>query len=227
MRVLHDHVDGDRPAPALMVLLPGALQQPEALLQAGFAEAVRAQGLPLDLALVDTGMRYISDSIDGTILHQLHEDVMAPAQAAGYREIWIAGASIGGLIAIAYADRHPTALSGLCLLAPYPGSRITMAAIDAAGGLENWQHATQDDDAENRMWQWLARHDDAGRPQVHIGYGRDDRFADGQARMAQALGCAADVVDGGHDLDVWRALWDRFLARSAPHFMQLAAGDGN
>jgi pimeloyl-ACP methyl ester carboxylesterase len=225
MRVLHDAFRDDGPAPALMVLMPGALQQPEEFLAAGFAEAVRALALPLDLVFVDTGMRYLSDSIDGTVLHRLHEDVIGPALDKQYREIWLGGASIGGLMAIACADRHPQLAAGLCLLAPYPGSRIVMAEIDAAGGLERWCAEPHADDGEYRLWQWLAARRGQERPLVHLGHGRGDRFADGLARMAQALGQDADVIDGGHDWATWRALWDRFLARHTGHFMRLAGGE--
>jgi hypothetical protein len=224
MRVLHDAFRNDNPAPALMVLMPGALQQPEEFLQAGFADAVRALGLPVDLAFVDSGMRYLSDSIDGSVLHRLDSDVIGPALEKNYREIWLGGASIGGLMAIAYADRHPQVVAGLCLLAPYPGSRIVMAEIDAAGGLDRWRTEPHADDGEYRLWEWLASHRGAARPHVHLGYGRGDRFADGHARMAQALANDAEVIDGGHDWTTWRALWDRFLARHAGHFTRLADG---
>lgn len=215
MRVVHDCADRNRPAPALVIVLPGALQQPEDLVRAGFVEAVRQRALPIDLALVDLDLRYITDITDGTTLRQVHDEVVQPAQRGNYREIWLAGISIGGFVALAYGDRYGANLAGLCLLAPYPGNRILTAEIAAAGGIARWQNSDRDD-AERRVWQWLKTcRSQPPMPAIHLGYGRDDRFASGQRLMADAIGAEhVDSIAGGHDWPVWQQLWINFLDRS-------------
>jgi len=47
---------------------------------------------------------------------------------------------------------------------------------------------------------------------VHLGFGSEDRFADGHRMLAAALPPEmVQVVPGGHDWPVWRQLWDNFL----------------
>lgn len=215
MRVLHEHLHPERRAQTLAILLPGALQRPEDLVQAGFVDAVRTRGLSMDLALVDLQLSYVGEAGDGAALPRLHDAVVQPARHA-YSQIWLAGISIGGFIALAYADRFSGCVDGLCLLAPYPGSRLLSNEIEAAGGLERWAAIDAGDDTERRVWRWLQSHGETG-PQLYFGYGRQDRFASGQSKMAAALptGCV-DSVEGGHDWSAWRQLWDNFLDRIAP-----------
>lgn len=221
MRILHDFAEPGRRAKTLAILLPGALQQPEDFMQAGFIDAVRDRKLSIDLALVDFGMQYIGESTDGTALQHMHDHLLQPALSQGYEEIWLAGISIGGFIAIAYADRYPDQIDGLCLLAPYPGNRVVTREIEAAGGIAQWRaDSIAQDDAERRIWRWLKAHREMpSAPAVHLGYGREDRFAPGHRLMAEALAAhCTDAVIGGHDWPAWRQLWENFLDREALRF---------
>lgn len=213
MRILHDFAMHGQRAPSLAVLLPGALQQPEEFVSAGFVDAVRRRKLPLDLTLLDPGLQFIGEAADGTALRRIHDGVMQPARREHYEQIWLVGISIGGFMTIAYAERYPGLATGLCLLAPYPGNRIVTNEIAAAGGLLTWQPENlEPDDAERRVWHWM-KAPPAGM-QIHLGYGRDDRFATGHRLMAEAL--AQDCVDttaGGHTWPVWLQLWENFLDR--------------
>ena len=53
MRILQYAAASGRRAKALAILLPGALQQPEDLVRAGFIDTVRERRLSLDLWLPD------------------------------------------------------------------------------------------------------------------------------------------------------------------------------
>jgi pimeloyl-ACP methyl ester carboxylesterase len=221
MRVLNDFaINGER-ARSLAILLPGALQQPEDFVRSGFVEAVRKRNLSLDLWLVDPGLQFIGEAANGLAQQRIHESVIQPALLAKYQEIWLVGISIGGFMAIDYADQHPGLIGGLCLLAPYPGNRIITGEIMAAGGLAQWlPDSIEDGDAERRVWRWLKTHrEHAASVRIHLGYGLEDRFAPGHRLMAEVL--APDCVDtaaGGHDWPVWRQLWENFLDRRASRF---------
>lgn len=197
------------PAETLIILLPGALHGPQDFLSAGFAEAVQARGLALDLQFAELEFEHVASE---QALPELRDDLLKPAMAAGYRTIWLAGISIGGYVAMRFADRFPGLVHGLFLMAPYPGNRMTTNEIAQAGGLASWQPgALAEDDAERGNWRWLQR---PGNVEVHLGYGNEDRFAAAHGMMAAALPSdCVDQVAGGHDWPAWRLLWERFLDR--------------
>jgi pimeloyl-ACP methyl ester carboxylesterase len=216
LRVLTDLASPARRAPTLLVLLPGALQTPETLLEEGMAAAVRARGLAVDIALVDPGLATIGEATDGSVAARL-ASLLAPARQ-DYRSLWLAGVSLGGFMALAHAARYPGHVDGMFLLAPYPGNRLLTGAIEAAGGPASWAAATVAtaniaDDEEN-AWRWLVQNGPAGYPEIHLGHADADRFAGGQRLMAQLLPPQrVDLVAGGHDWPSWRTLWNNFLDR--------------
>lgn len=205
-------IGSDRGAPHLVVLLPGMAMRPEDVLEAGFAEAIAQRGLALDLRVVDTsgiGLE-AADTWDA-----LHDGLLAPERARR-RSVWLAGISLGGLVAMAQAAARPGAVDGLCLLAPYPGSLPSVNVIARAGGVARWQASEADlRDPELRVWQWL-QHPPASLP-VFIGHGAQDRFAARIQQVAERFAPAArHTVPGGHDWAAWGPLWARFL--DAGHF---------
>lgn len=191
----------------LLVMLPGAAMRPEEILEAGCAEAIARHGLPLDLLAVDIGELGL-DAL-GT-WDALQSDLLTPARERGVRT-WLGGISLGGMVAMAHVAAWPDAVDGLCLLAPYAGSRPSLNVIERAGGVDRWQPTAQDlQDPELRVWRWL-QHPPADLP-VFIGHGTEDRFA---ARIQQVAdrfpATSRHTVAGGHDWSAWLPLWEQFL----------------
>ena len=206
-----DFAQAGRRVDSLMVLLPGACHGPDDFIAAGFVEAVRQRDLAMDIAMPVLGFDHVAQE---SAVNELYDDILAPA-ARHYRDLWLAGISIGGYVAMACAQRHPHLTRGLLLIAPYPGSRDVLREIDAAGGLARWRPASPDEcDLEREPGQWLGTR---GRwLPVHMAFGRDDRFAEGQRRMAAAVDPShVHERDGGHDWPAWRAAWSEFAARPA------------
>lgn len=199
----------ERQAETLVILLPGALHGPEDFLREGFADAVQARGLAIDLQFAELQFEQVAGE---QALPQLHTELVEPALTAGYSQLWLAGISIGGYVAMSYADRYPGHVHGLLLMAPYPGNRMTTGEIAKAGGLAGWQPGELvEDDTERRNWQWLKSQQGT---EIHLGYGTEDRFADGHAMMAAVIPQAhVNRVPGGHDWPAWRMLWQNFLDR--------------
>lgn len=200
------------PADTLLVLLPGAYMTPQQFVDAGFVAARDECGMAIDLAIAGLDLANITD---GSALPLVRDEIILPARR-DYRSLWLGGISIGGFLALLYAARHADEVDGLCLFAPYPGSRLTTGAIAAAGGLAAWTPSTgQLADPEFELWAWLQSA--APKPPTHIDYGTDDRFAAGMAQLAAALPQArVGTRPGGHDWPVWAAAWRDFLTAGLP-----------
>lgn len=198
-------------APDQLVLLPGAYIRPEDFGAHGFFASAATRTPTLGLTAVDLDLATLSA---GNALARLDTDIIAPLRKRRPRRLWLGGISLGGLLTLSYAADRIGPLDGLCLLAPYPGSRLTTLAIERAGGLAAWTLGSEAlNDPEFRVWHWLQA-PPPGLP-VFIGYGRDDRFAAGMAALAACFPAARRVVvDGGHDWAAWEALWAEFLAFS-------------
>lgn len=213
MRILIDEPACEPPPELLIVLLTGTYSEPEDFVREGFPAAIRERGIAAEIVMVGTPPSQVAD---GTIAAGLREAIVKPAHARGRSRLWLAGISLGGLAALAYAARHEADLEGVVLLAPYPGTRDVIQEIDAAGGLARWRHApAQTADAERDAWSWLAAGSERSAP-AFLYYGKSDRFAAGQRRMGEALPAHhVRQVAGAHDWATWRRLWDLFLDEHA------------
>lgn len=216
-------------APVLLVMLPGAYSLPAEFIDEGYLKPLRERGVDADVQIVDSHLGYFSN---GTILERLRQDVVAPAHAAGYRQIWFVGISLGGYGALAYAAVHGNdrrdGIHGVVAVAPYLGGHRLLAEITTAGGPRAWA-ATQapvlgdrvasmgeggaSDDAARDVWRWLAAHGGSDNLPVYLGFGTEDRLAEGHRLLAAVL--PADRVfraPGDHDWPSWRAVWQQWLA---------------
>ena len=196
-----------RIAPTRVVMLSAAFTGPSDFVQHGFVRAVRERSLEVDLVFAGFSLEQV---IDGSVFTRLREEIIVPAHALGSR-LWLGGISLGGYLALGYAERHPRELAGLCLLAPYLGSHLVTGEIERPA-------EPDDEDEDRRIWQFI-RTLRTGPLTVHLGLGRKDRFGRRQQLLAAALTpSSVDLVPGGHDWPTWRTLWSRFLeARLARH----------
>ena len=213
MNCLHIRAELNSAAETLIILLPGAYNRAADFIAAGFGEIAQKNRRRFDLALPDLDLTQLSS---GEALPLLREQLILPARKAGVKTIWLGGASLGGFNSLVYADTYPNEIDGLCLLAPWPGSRISRRLIETAGGLDRWTPSQQDlaGDAELRVWHWLREQKRANRRlPIFIGWGSEDRFASGIAAYAEQMP-EADVISipGGHDWPVWASLWQNFCA---------------
>jgi len=205
------------------VLLPGAGSRAEDFVGEGFVADLQRAAPGCEAWLADAHLGYF---VEGQLLPRLREDVVRPA-GDGAAKPWLVGISLGGLAALAFAMRHGDEIAGVLALAPYLGRRELMRDISAAGGPLAWArqpapaagalepHAA----LEDALWRWLAGARGPQSPQapnlpIHLGYGRDDRFAGAHLALQALLPPGhTDIVDGGHDWPPWRALWQRWLQR--------------
>lgn len=209
MRTLELSAHGDEPR-CLAVLLPGRWGGPRDFERSGFGRQVAERGLALDLVAVDAHLGYYRER---SILERLRADVIQPARAAGYREIWVVGASLGGLGALLVLEQHPDEIEGVVSLAPYLGEPEVIQEVRAAGGPRHYTPADPDD--LRRIWAWLGRRLSAEEPPpIVLGFGRRDDFAPANRLLARELP-AEQVLEtsGGHDWKVWSRVWGELLDR--------------
>jgi pimeloyl-ACP methyl ester carboxylesterase len=212
---IRDTARSGQSAALRLVMLPAAYSRPEDFVAAGFIDAVRARRLDIDLVFVAPELVHVTDR---TVLARLHTEHILPARAQGVA-VWLGGISLGGYLALCYAERHAPELGGLCLLAPYLGSHLITTQIERARGVAHWHPGERtDDDDERRVWRFIKTLRRSSLA-IHLGLGREDRFAGRHRLMAAALAPeSVDVVPGGHDWATWRRLWERFLdARLTRH----------
>ena len=214
MRSILEPAETGNLAPTRVLLLPAAYTAPEDFQREGFVTAARARALPLDLVLVELKLTHLTDR---TVLRRLRHEVVLPARALGCQSIWLGGISLGGFVALAYAERYPDEIDGLCLFAPYLGNHIITGEIERANGIHEWTPGElADDDDERRIWRFIKEQRDRPSP-LHLGFGSEDRFAASHRMMAAALAPAnVDVVPGGHEWPAWRRLWENFLDTRFP-----------
>lgn len=212
---VHRDASACGPTDTLIVLLPGRGMLLGELSTEGFIDTFRAAGLRADLVRADAHMGYYKDR---SVVDRLRADVIDPARAQGYRHIWLAGISLGGLGALLYTDEHPDEIDGLLLIAPYLGEPQTAADVAAQGGVERWRPPAQTDDAIGvRAWTCLKRYvgPSAARAPLYLAFGVDDRLAPTHRVLAPALPPQHVLtVAGGHDWPAWRPLWQRLLAEA-------------
>ncbi len=208
---LHTLQVGDR-SKTLVVMLPGIRDRAEQFLVAGFVDGDTG-GESFDVVAVEAEL---GDYLSGAIVERLRTDVIEPARARGYDDIWLLGVSIGGYGSLLYASAFPADIRGVVLLAPYLGGRRLPRAIAAAGGLDAWR-------AANRInpfvdgWialQTLTQRRDAT---IVLGFGGDDRLAATYAPLLATLPRSrVYTADGGHAWTTWAPLWHEIKATIDP-----------
>ena len=219
-------------ADTLVVMLPGAYSLPQEFVDEGFVQALQQRRLAVDVLVVDSHLGYFNN---GSVMQRLRQDVLAPARARGYRQVWLVGISLGGFGALAYAAEQGReaghGVDGVLAIAPYLGSRRLLTEVTTAGGPLVWARSdavvnegraaaalprpSTPDGAERGLWRWLGT-PPVGSVPVHLGYGSEDRLRQGHLLLAGALPAARVLtVSGGHDWPPWRALWTQWLDTGA------------
>jgi pimeloyl-ACP methyl ester carboxylesterase len=205
-------------ARGVVVLMPGFGDRPADFDDKGFVRVLRQLAPEHDVVAADAHFGYYRN---GSVVAEMHEHVVGPLVARGYREIWLSGVSMGGHGAIAYARSHPDQIAGLLLLAPYMGPKDVVAAVTDAGGLCAWQapgHFAEDATGfarANFAWlQMVACRHGAGTS-LWLAVGESDHLLTADRLLGDVLPPDHFVrLPGGHGWDVWVPALERLLAHS-------------
>ena len=178
-------------AQRLVVVLPGRADDINDLHASGIAQAVQSAWPDADVVL--TGLA-IGFYLEGRAQQRLHEEVIAPARERGYAEVWLVGASLGGMGALLHDSSYANGVDGMVLLAPYLGEGNAQAGL--LRHLQTWQR-----DPQRAKNVWLA-------------YGRSDRLRGSMPLLEPLLPPDQVLVeDGGHDWALWTPVTGEILRR--------------
>jgi pimeloyl-ACP methyl ester carboxylesterase len=204
---------------SLIVVLPGFGSDAEALDKHKIGDAVHKNWPQADVLLTSATFTYYKHR---NIVSRLEEDVIAPARKAGYKKIWLAGASVGGMGVLFYEHEHPGEMDGLVLLAPWLGSSDTLDQIRKAGGVRNWNpgpvpETVDDDNYQQELWRVVKNwsEDSASAARVWLICGTDDRLLPTARLLASAIPSShyIELQDGSHNWDTFVAATDKIITR--------------
>src|SRR4249919_4311853 len=92
-------IPAKQPATRVVGVLPGRADNLDALRSSGMADAIQSAWPDADVTYAELTLDYYKQ---GDAPKRLHDEVIAPARAHGYRAIWLAGASMGGMGTLLY-----------------------------------------------------------------------------------------------------------------------------
>ena len=206
-------VPAPRPAAerTLVIVLPGFGDDAQDMKDHGLAEVIQESWPEADVLLTSATFAYYRD---GKLVPRLHEEVVEPALRGGYRRIWLAGASLGGM--------------GALLFAPFLGGKELLDEIRAAGGPRKWDPGplpaeTNGDNYQRQAWKmvkgWTARPELARR--VWLACGTSDHLIEDVRLLAPELaGSHYLELPGGHTWGLWirsaKEVFSRIRLESGP-----------
>lgn len=213
------------PEENLLVLLRGIGASHHIFAEEGIIDEIRRRQLPFDVIAPDTHFGYYDSQ---TLEARLKADIIDPARAQGYRQIWLAGFSMGGLGSLFYLRSYPSDVDGVLLVSPFLGWDAIIHEIAAAGGVTSWQQLTTDPEDWSRLiWSWINGYAAAPRnyPPIYLGYGRNDWLADeGPPLLATVLPAQRVFsVSGNHTVGTFKTLFSRHLDTLAELFPSVPA----
>lgn len=208
----------------LVIVLPGFGVGMRQMKDRGVAQAIQEVWPEAEVQLADATFAYYRD---GNLIERLHEELIGPAARAG-RNIWLVGASLGGMGVLLYEHEHPGELAGIVLFAPVLGDRPLLEEIRAAGGARAWNpgpspaEATSED-YPREIWRmiksWAERPETA--PRVWLACGDEDRLLAGSRLLAATLPQGRYFeLKGGHT-------WNTWLIGGKPVFANVRETSGN
>lgn len=220
--------NSDRPVPTallpsdqgshrLVVVLPGRRDRLESMRRSGVGEAIQRVWPDADVLFAELSMPYY---MDRSAARRLHDEVLLPARRRAYREIWLVGASLGGMGSILYDRDYPNQVDGMVLLAPYLAERPIHEEIRAAGGVKRWEPGPGTGEKwdiwQRELWSHVktwGREPERTRD-VWLAYGEGDYLRDSMPLLEPVLPShQRHVTAGKHAWSTWTPLTEEVFRR--------------
>lgn len=219
-----------QPAHRLVVMLPGRGDSLQSLSDTGIATIIQHSWPDADVILTGLTMPFYQQ---GRAEQRLHDEVIEPARRRAYRQVWLAGVSLGGMGALLYDHDYPDQIDGLLLLSPYLGEHAIHQQIRQAGGLAAWRAGAAQPLGPNTFQHelWRSLQGWSQRPhRTHstwLAYGADEPFRQPIELMSPLL--PADhviMLPGQHNWKLWiPAMRDLLERAKAEHALDTTSAD--
>ena len=198
-----------KPHKCLLVMLPGRGDSASDYQRHGFFDALKKRPLSVDAVAADAVFGYYARR---TLIERLRTDVLEPAKARGYEQVWFLGISMGGLGTLLDA-KNEGGVTGAVLIAPFLGDEDVVREIEKAGGPAAWKPGEiAADDYQRGLWKWLQGALAKDEPRLTLAFGESDRMAPVHRLLASALPEGRVFrAEGAHDWPTWTKLWSSVL----------------
>ncbi|MGI9284938.1 MAG: hypothetical protein ACR2P1_06085 [Pseudomonadales bacterium] len=198
----------------LLVVLRGMGGSEKSFEKHGFIAALQKQYPEFDVVAPNAHFGYYRKR---SITQRLSVDIIDPAIAVGYEEIWLAGVSLGGFGNLVYLRCCETKITGVVLISPFSGKKNlhddVNAYLDGKQG-PPWVGTNKSEDSIMGIWRWLIENREIlGGGRVWLGYGNEDRLS-GHDLLARLIPDDQVVkLSGGHKVEVFMRIWREILSR--------------
>ena len=211
--------DFDAKKENLLILIPGIADTEKTFSEKGFIQRIKNNKSTVDVIAAHIHLGYL---MNDSFVTRIEQDIILPARKEGYKNIWIAGISLGGFVALNYVQARPTDIKGVLLLAPFLGEDSEIKIIRQAGGIHRWQPNNIETLSRTlKLWFWYQQRAKENKLQnIYLGYGNSDHLRSGIEQFARLIPQEnIKVVSGGHNWECWSQLWQEFLDRNIfkPH----------
>lgn len=222
-------IHAPQPAHRVVVMLPGRGDDLGGLQKQKVAALIQQTWPDADVILTGLTMPWYRAGLATT---RLHDEVIAPLQAHGDRQVWLAGISLGGLGALLYDEAYPGQVHGMLLLSPYLGDATIPREIRAAGGLSMWQPGPVQPIGpatfQRELWRYLKHWstDPARTQTVWLAYGASERFREAIELVSPSLPVDhAFMLPGHHNWTLWKPALRKLLDAAAAQTEGQTAAD--
>ena len=208
-------IHAPQPARRVVVMLPGRGDDLAGLQRQHVAQLIQQAWPDADVILTGLTMPWYRA---GLATVRLHDEVIAPLEAHGHGQVWLAGISLGGFGALLYDQAYPDQVHGILLLSSYLGEAAIQREIRAAGGLAAWQPGPAQPIGprtfQRELWRYLKHWstDPARTQTVWLAYGASERFRDAIELMSPSLPAGhVFMLPGHHNWTLWQPALRKLL----------------
>ena len=207
----------------LLIMFPGINSSGSDFIDFGFIEPFQEKYNNVDIILVDTRLAYVEA---GNISERIQNEIIVPAYAKGYDNIWLVGVSLGGFSSLLYNRDFAENVNGIVLIAPYLGDLYSVSDLIDHPSPKKWSLDNKNStDRSIRFWRYLLtltkpNKDNELKTDLFIAYGDKDRSSQLHQLLASQIKKENVYIneDGGHNWISWKPLWINMLDHKVFNF---------